>query len=441
MQQARIKKPQWGLVIIFGTLFVLVLILLATVGILIFTRQNSSNNLQASIITGNSPVNRLNVEAIDPALALASLGGVPESDVLTEAIEKLRPETALATLLFSSNLPAKESAGGLLQLAAVYTAGNAVEKASLSYRLAGTVATLAPDLPDTVRADLFVQAGEGLAGINRPAEAKFYFDQAFVIAAKSPYLQAVHRRRIFEQLHQNYLALGERAAARESLSLSANPPSLTLVAQTEAILPGGEPIPLPETAQIAEADRWQAAQELAAQLVQRGGQGSQETVNALAAALVAEDMQKLPYFRSEFENTSQLSKKMDITQAQIAWLSIKYRVAKQGYGISIVPDWEAQAEEIRSELTKSYETLFALTADWAVALPDVSQLDKATEERLRTEILAGELGRYPNYPEEQRRAQLLNATDQLLETQPEINIFIGVSELNGRKTYTLVAAQ
>lgn len=440
MQQARIKTSHWGLIIIFGTVFVLVLILLATVGILLFTRQNSSNTAP-SIITGNSPVNQLNVETIDPALALASLGGVPESELLTEAIEKLRPETALATLLFSPNLSTKESAGGFLQLAAVYAGGNNFEKAALSYRLAGTLATLAPDLPDTVRADLFVQAGEGLTGIARPAEAKFYFDQAFVIAAKSPYLQAAHRRRIFERLHQNYQAIGERAAARESLSLSANPPNLQLVAQADAILPVGEPVPLPEAAQIAEADRWQAAQELAAQLVQRGGQVSPETVGALAAALVAEDLQKLPYYRSEFENTSQLSKKMDITRAQIAWLSIKYRVAKRGYGISLVPEWETQAEEIRSELTKTYETLFALTADLVVALPDVSQLDKATEERLRTEILAGELGRYPNYPEEQRRAQLLNATDQLLRTQPELNVFVGVGDLNGRKTYLLIAAE
>ncbi|RMF05511.1 MAG: hypothetical protein D6768_01045, partial [Chloroflexi bacterium] len=309
MQQARIKTSYWGLIIIFGTVFVLVLILLATVGILLFTRQNSSSTAP-SIITGNSPVNRLNTEAIDPALALASLGGVPESDLLTEAIEKLRPETALATLLFSPNLSAKESAGGFLQLAAVYAGGNDFEKAALSYRLAGTVATLAPDLPDTVRADLFVQAGEGLAGIARPTEAKYYFDQAFVIAANSPYLQAAHRRRIFERLHQNYQAIGERAAARESLSLSANPPSLQLVAQAGAILPAGEPVPLPEAAQTAEANRWQAAQELAAQLVLLGGEAAPEAVAALAAALKAEDQQKLPYFFRQLRSVFKLAFKI-----------------------------------------------------------------------------------------------------------------------------------
>jgi hypothetical protein len=92
-------------------------------------------------------------------------------------------------------------------------------------------------------------------------------------------------------------------------------------------------------------------------------------------------------------------------------------------------------------LTKTYETLFALYADLIVALPEVSQIDKATEERLRREILAGELGRYPNYPEEQRRRQLLDATNQLIITQPELNIFVGVGQLTGQEIFRLYSPE
>jgi hypothetical protein len=63
-----------------------------------------------------------------------------------------------------------------------------------------------------------------------------------------------------------------------------------------------------------------------------------------------------------------------------------------------VPEWEAESEEIRATLTKSYETLYALYADQVVALPQASQVSKATEERLRLEILAGELGSLPKLP-------------------------------------------
>ncbi len=106
-----------------------------------------------------------------------------------------------------------------------------------------------------------------------------------------------------------------------------------------------------------------------------------------------------------------------------------------------MPEWEAQAELIRADLTKTYENLFALYADLVVALPEVSEIDKAAEERLRSEVLAGELGRYPNYPEEQRRRQLLSASEQLMKTQPEINIFVAIGAVQNEERYTLISLE
>ena len=137
--------------------------------------------------------------------------------------------------------------------------------------MAGTLATLSPNIPDTVRADIFLQAGEGLTGLNEPALAKFYFDQAFLVAARSPYLQAVRRRAILERLQKNYMVLGERESARTSLNLSATPPDLVISTPEEPILPQNEAVPLSTLAQEAEANRWRQAQELAAILVDRGG--------------------------------------------------------------------------------------------------------------------------------------------------------------------------
>lgn len=439
MQTAKAKKSNLGLFIIVGILFVLFLIFAVAVGALIVARQLNRGTAGANPLFGTNTLNQIDVAAIDPALALASLGGVPETDVISEALDNARPETALAALLFNPNLSNRETSGGFLQLAAVYTAAGQPQKATLAYELAGTVATLAPDISDTVRADLFIQAGEGLISLSQTELARLYLDQAFTIANRSPYLQAAHRRRIFERLQQNYLALNERNLARESLSLSANPPNLSLVVATEALLPAANPVPLPAAAQEAEAERWRAAQELAILLVERGGDAPPEAVEQLAQALINEDQQKLPFFDRELNNSTQLSQNTDILWAKINWLSLKYRVARQGYGISIVPDWEAQAEVIRADLTKTYEALFALYADFVIGLPNISQIDKATEERLRVEILAGELGRYPNYPEEQRRAQLQQATDQLISTQPERNIFVGVGEAANKRVYTLIS--
>lgn len=440
MQHAKIRKPYWGLIIIFGTAVILVLILVVAVGFLVYTRLSARAETTAAL-AGSATLNYLDTDQVDPALALASLGGVSEADVISEAIDTARPETALGMLLFSPTLSNKESAGGFLQVAAAYTKRNQAEKAAFSYQLAGTFATLAPDMSDTVKADIFQQTAEGLIDIQEPVLARFYLDQAFALAAKSPYLQAAHRRRIFERLHKNYTAINQRALARESLNLSANPPDLTLITEERTVLPASEPIPLSEAIQQAEADRWLAAQELAANLVQLGGNAPPDKVEQLSEALMTEDQLKMPFYEQEIENSTQLSKKIDATMAKINWLSTKYRIARRGYGLSIVPQWETQAEQIRANLTKSYETLYALYADLIVALPDVAQIDKATEERLRSEILAGEIGRYPNYPEEQRRAQLLNATEQLIKTQPEIGVFVGTGSVENKKLYTLIALE
>ena len=442
MAQTGKRKSHLGLFIVIGVFSALTFIVIAALVLLLITRSNdAANSRSQSLLTSTGPLTRLDVEQIDPALALAALGGFPEAEVIIEAIDKERPETALATLLFAPELSDKESAGDFLFLAEAYLAKGQVENAIFSYDMAGTIAILSPDIPDTARATIFMQAGEGLLDLNELELAKFYFDQAYIIAANSPYLQAAHRRPILQQLQKNYILLGERELARQSLDLSANPPDLDFVPETTTLLPSGEHIPLPQPIQEAETNRWISTQELAALLVERGGHAPSSVISTLGEALLEEDRQKLPFFENELASTTQLSQRINITLAKIRWLSIKYKVAKRGYGMSIVPEWESDAEQIRAELTKTYEKLYPLYADYIVALPEISQIDLATEEKLRREVLAGELGRYPNYPQEQRKRQLLDISNQLIESQPELNIFIGTEVLAGQEKYTLQTAK
>lgn len=444
MQQVKRRNPYLGLIIVVGTLTILMFILLVAVGTFLFSGQfSSAQSGGGSVLRGRNPLNAVNVEEIDPALALASLGGVSEADVIIEAINKSRPETALAALAYYPTLNDKESAGDFLLLAGAYQAQNNPEKAIFCYQMAGLIAALSPNLPDTVRADIFLEAGERLSRLNQADWAKFYLDQAFVVAAKSPFLQGAHRRSVFERLQKDYLGLNERELARKSLDMTAKPIGAAVDPGTQLfILPqASEAIALPLSTQEAEANRWSKAQELAALLVERGGNAPESAREALKEALLAEDGEKLPFYTQELNAAAQLSRKIDITIAQIEWLSTKYRIARGAYGLSLVPEWEAQAEQIRAELTKTYEALYALYADLIVALPEVSQIDKATEERLRREVLAGELGRYPNYPEEQRRKQLLDAANQLLTTQPELGLFVGVGQAAGREMYRLVSPE
>ena len=437
MTPAKSKPTRLGLMIVVGVLAVLAFILVTALTVFyLFSYLTAVPSLGEGLITGRSP---LDVERIDPALALALLGGVPESDVVTDAIEKARPETAFAAAFFQPELNDSETAGAFLLLAPIYAENGQKNKSLFCYQMAGNVATLSPDLPSTARADLFFQISNGLMDLDEPVLAKFYLDQAFILATRSPFLQTVHRRGIFEQLQRDYIALNERELARTSLDLSANPPNVEFIPGEPVLLPKGQPVILPTALQEAETNRWLKAQELAALLVERGGHAPPAAYEALETALIAEDAEKLQFLDEQLATEGQISRRIDLIVAKIGWLSLKHQIARKGFGLTLVPEWEEQAEQIRANLTKSYEALFAAYADLIVALPTASQIDKATEEKLRREVLAGELGRYPNYPEQQRQKQLLDMTRQLINSQPELNVFIGVGQVEDRELYKLIS--
>ncbi len=424
---------KWVLIILTILVVVLVLIGAVSLGAYFLLRE------QPFDVPGwQDPLTLVSVERIDPAVAVAGLGGVSDGDLSAKALAQARADTAFAILVFSPSIGDRESAGDFLLLASRYRSDARPDYAITCYRLAGTIATLSPDLPDTVRADMFVQAGEGLAELGEFGLAQLYFDQAYNIAMTSSYLQPATRRNVFQRLHQGYQAIGDVERTRISLQQSAEAFPAVTVLEASPVLPVAEPPLLPLEVQQAEAARWQAAQALANALVQRGGRAPAELVAQLREALLVEDEAKLPYFDSQLAATPQLSVQISIVQARINWLSIKYRVARQGYGLTLVPEWDAQADSIRTELTKSYELLFALYADLIVAMPNAEQIDLATEEVLRREILAGTLGRYPNYPEEQRVAQLMQATAQLVETRPGAEMRVVVLPYAGVESFVLV---
>lgn len=429
MKKGRRKNSYLGFMIVIGTFTMLLFILIAAIVILFVTSRFSTAQTteeSPTLVQQRTPLDAIEADQVDPALALASLGGLTAEEIIAEALDKARPETALAAILYHPTLNDRETAGYFLLLSQTYLENDNEEKAIFSYRLAGTVAILSPTIPDTIRADILIETGEGLRKQEERELAKFYFDQLFTLAAESGSLQAAHRRAIFERLQKNYIMMGHRELARRSLNLSARPLNSASIQPREPILPVSAPIALPEAIQEVEAERWRRAQELAAILVERGDRTPpRESVEALRASLLEEDQQKLSFYEEQLTQAARLSKQIDVALARIEWLSIKYRVARRAYGLSLVPEWEDQTEQIRADLTKAYENLFALYADLIVALPELSQIERATEEKLRREILAGELGRYPNYPAEPRRRQLLEATARLIETQPELNIFIG----------------
>ena len=291
---------KWGLIALAVVVVLLILVGAASLGAYFLLREQPFD-----VPEWQDPLSLVNVDRVDPAVAVAGLGGVSDGDLSAKALAQARADTAYAILVFSPSIGDRESAGDFLLLASRYRTDNRPEYAIACYRLAGTIATLSPELPDTVRADTFVLAGEGLADLGQFGLAQLYLDQAFNIATASPYLQAATRRNMFQRLHLGYQAIGDRERARISLKQSAEPfPVVTLV-EASPVLPVAEPPLLPLEVQQAEATRWDAAQALARALVERGGRAPAELVADLRETLLAEDEAKLPCRRAQAVSADQ----------------------------------------------------------------------------------------------------------------------------------------
>jgi len=418
-------------------------------GIVAFGAYFFTSRREVSLSAWSNPIAHIETENVKPAPALLPLAGVPSSEAFNQALEAGGLESAYATLIFGLDLSERERVGSSLVLARRYAeAGNAT-KAKLCYRQASTIATLSPVLPDFARADAYLQVGRGLASLRERGEAKLNYDQAYTIALYSPYLKKVHRKSILDKLASAYEAIGESQRAKQALDQSA---ALDLEASDSTepepadkdrkSLLGRpkEPTLMPQEVAEAEAARREAAHNLSDYLLSTLKQPPDSLMANLAQALRTEDEARLSFYNTESAEPPMLSEKVAVAWHKVRWLTIKYQVASGGYGLSLVPEWEAQVAEIQSEMSKAYEDLYALHGEQVIALPEADAIDRAWVEVLRQEIEVGRLGLYPNYPEEQLTVKLKEATEKLIAagqdrslrvdtlSQDNVNIFILASD-------------
>jgi hypothetical protein len=418
-------------------------------GIVAFGAYFFTSRREVSLSSWSDPIAHVETEKVMPALALLPLAGVPPSEAFSQALEMGELESAYAILAFSLDLSERERVGSLLLLARRYAEAENATKAKLCYRQASTIATLSPVLSDFTRADAYLQIGSGLANLREQGEAELNYDQAHTIALYSPYLKKAHQKSILDKLVSAYEAIGENQKAEQTLnqstaldleqSDSTEPESAD---QDKEFLLGRpkEPTLIPQEVTEAEAARREAAHNLSDYLLSTLKQPPENLVVNLAQALRDEDESRLRFYNTEPAPPPMLLEKVAMAWHKVRWLTVKYQVASGGYGLSLVPEWEAQGAEIQSELSKAYEDLYALYGEQVIALPEAGAIDRAWVEVLRQEIEVGRLGLYPNYPEEQLTAKLKEATEKLITagqdrslrvdtlSQDNVNIFILASD-------------
>jgi hypothetical protein len=404
------KKLMW---ILLAVVVFLVIVAAISVGIYLLMRGRSP------AATGwQDPILQAQPAEVMPDLALYPLAGALPLETIDAAIGNGDLETAYATLAYSLDLSDAQRIGRLILLGRRFADAEKPDRAALAYQQIYDLAVLSPTLNDPARADALLSAGKGWAAVENETLALAAYGQVYTIAAYSPYLQRADRREMLNLLEIAYRDLGAVEAAegcrQKIVELDQEPQSQPAATPMELpALPAiGEPISSAEVGALEETRR-QATYALL-QSLSGGGAPPAGQVNALAGALTAEDAAKLALYRQELEATTQVGRRIDVYWHLIHWLTLKEQVAEKAFGLSIVPEWEAQAADIRSALSTAYEGLFYDYEDQVTALPNASLLEPGHYQDRRLVTLAGRLGQYPNYPEQQMADKIREAVTKLI---------------------------
>ncbi len=353
----------------------------------------------AAAAVWRDPADNIQVAAVAADLALLTLAGVPDDQVLALAMEKGELATTHALLALSADLADAQRMNGWVWLAYCYHKAGQTQRAAQAYRLAGYGAILSPDLHDLLRTETLLAVGKGLVDLHDNSSARFYLKQAAIIGANSPRLTAYHRRSLLERLVPASLRAGGKRDDWSGLAKAVKNGTAAggnLAGSTSGAGPEWHDVPADNDAAIVHAQdarRVAAADWLQTMTASRDATESPTSSDtdhqeALQAALLAEEA---ALDRSADRKQVVHATSLYARQARLRWLSLKRRIAAGGVGAGLVPGWESNREAIDAALTAAWTNWLALHADSAGGgLPDAFQARQA--------IVAAYWGLYPDAP-------------------------------------------
>ncbi len=432
----RTHSPKW-----LVTALTIAVIVLAVAGIALLVTYFLLGRSPAAQNSWRDPQTAVQAAAIAPDLAVLTLAGEPDERVIRAALDARELETAYATLANSLLLSDKLRSGNWLLLA-----GQLAEKdparARIAYQSALDLAALGPTLNDMARADLSLQTAAGFDGQNAPAVGRLAIAQAADVARHSVTLLPAQRRTLLMQVSEAYRKRGEAAASQEvaaRLAADAAGPGVTVPA-AEPLLPtlrGG--VVLPDAVASALVARQTAAADLAARWLTSASGTRSSLSQALGQALLAEDAARDAFYATADQLA--LPDRLALWHDKLAWLAVKSRVAQRGYGLSLVPDWEAQTADIEAALAGAFTDLVNGYGQQLDTL-DATEALQARVELLRQGVLWIRLGFFGDAAAEQTLSdQLTEASRQLWLRQGNAGLMVFSQTVDGQRFYLLSGAE
>jgi len=387
-----------------------------------------------------APTHSVQPGSVAPDLAVLTLAGEDDARIIRAARSAGEMETAFATLAYSTLIPDSSRAGEWLLLAADLAERDPARAAS-AYRTVMDLASLAPSLGDQSRVDLSLRAAEGFSALGQGALGRLAVGQAEQIARHGLSLLPAQRRLALTQVIEVLGKMGERDAAqllRSQLTSASQGPGVEVSPALNRLPELRGSIVLPSEVAVAIADRQAAAAALAARWLAADEPERAELTATLGAALEAEDAARI----RAYESLGELSPadRLAMLHDRIAWLTIKYRAARGGYGVSLVPAWDAQADSLAQELEQTYMDLVNGYGQQVDTL-EADALDQARVDLLRQALLWSRLGLFPGDVEPALAAQLQDASAQLRERMGDVGLTITPSDSSGVRLYILAGPE
>ncbi len=301
-------------------------------------------------------------------------------------------------------------------------------------------AALGTTLSDLGRGELALGAAQGLAALNRPAVARLAIAETEKLAQQSTSLLPAQRRALLEEVAAAYRSIGDETAAagvQKNLDSQAAGPGVTPEPEGLLLPELLGTVTLPQDVTESLSARQKAAAFLAARWITTQASARQPLVDALAEALRAEDAVRAAFYESlpSLSAPDQLA----VMHDRVTWASIKWRVAGRGYGASLVPEWEGQADVLRVELVAAFTDLINA---YGRQLDGLAAGDAAAGrvELLRQGILWSRLGLFPGNAESSLAGQLVDASQKLWTRRGGTGLVIVTQEVQGVRLYLLTGA-
>jgi hypothetical protein len=371
------------------------LCLLVGLGALVVLWQFYLDNDRSSDL--DNPLLSLRTDQILPELALMELAGDPGEALAYQALHAGYLETGRAFLMFHARRSGPAHIGILLQLARRYRDQEENTIAQMLFRQARDAAVLEPTFSALERSQILMQCSEGLLAVGDRSAALDSAIQVKQIGQYAADLLPAQRAQLFTQMRPLAEQLDDENLRQQVVELARNPyvtvQGTTLPSQLWQLI---EPVIFDSSVATAIATRQQRARELVDRIAFTGGIDIDPERQALTQALLAEDLARGEFLRRMQANNPPLAQQAGLWLDQRAWVLWKVRIAVQGYGLVLLPEWEANREGLLRELGAATSHLDNLLTSLASAQDDPLLQAQLQVEARSWLALQNQLGLHPN---------------------------------------------